>query len=155
MKIREATIKDLKEIDDVYMEGILYEEKNQSSGKKKKEILIELNNSKDDRLNGFKKAITSPKSKLLVCNKGRKIIAFGNATLSNKKRSAEITLIYVKMKYQKKGIGSNLLNELLKWIKIKGEDKVYVTMDDRNDASISLHKKAGFKRNAIFMEKKL
>ena len=51
MKIRKAQIKDLKEIDKIYQEGILYEERKKSP-KSKKEILIDLNNSKKDRLTG-------------------------------------------------------------------------------------------------------
>ena len=155
MEIRKAQIKDLKEIDEIYLEGMIYEEKNQSHKKSKKEILVDLNKSKKDRLNGFKETIQSHKSKILVCEENKKIIAFGNATLSNKKRSAEVSLIYVRTEYHKKGIGSKILNELLKYLKMKGEKKVYVTMDDTNNASIKLHKKAGFKRVAIFMEKKL
>ena len=56
--------------------------------------------------------------------------------------------------YHKKGIGSKILNDLIEWLKKKGENDVYVTMDDTNNASINLHKKAGFKKVAIFMKKK-
>jgi len=66
MEIRKAQIKDLKEIDEIYKEGIIYEEKNQPHKKNKKEILADLNKSKKDRLNGFKETIQSPKSKILV-----------------------------------------------------------------------------------------
>lgn len=155
MKIRKAQIKDLKEIDEIYMEGQIYEEKKKVHKKNKKEILVDLNKSRKDRLNGFKETIQSPKSKILVCEENKKIIAFGNATLGNKKRGAEISLIYVRTKYHKKGIGSKILNELLKYLKREGESKVYATIDDTNKASIKLNKKAGFKRVAIFMEKKL
>ena len=71
-----------------------------------------------------------------------------------KRKYSEVTLIYVRTKYHKKGIGSNILEELLEWVKGKGEKEVYVTMDDMNNASIKLHKKAGFKKVAIFMKKK-
>ena len=99
MKIRKAQIKDLKEIDEVYREGILDEEKNQSPRKSKKEILTDLNNSKKDRLSGFRKAIYSSKSRFLVCEESKRIIGFGNAALSDKKRGAEVTLIYVRREY--------------------------------------------------------
>jgi len=154
MKIRKAQIKDLKEIDEIYKEGRLDEEKDQSPRKSEREILTDLNNSKKDRLSGFRKAIYSSKEKFLIYEEGGKIIGFGGAALSNKKRGAEITLIYLRRGYRKKGVGSKILRELLKWLKEKKESKVHVTMDVTNDASINLHKKFGFKRVAIMMQKK-
>ena len=154
MKIRKAQIKDLKEIDEIYQKGILDEEKNKSPRKSKKEIITDLNNSKKDRLSGFKKAIYSSKGRFLICEESKKIISFGNAALSDKKRGAEITLIYVRKEYREKGVGSKILNELLKWLKEKGENKIHVTMDLINDASMNLHKKAGFKKVVIMMQKK-
>lgn len=155
MNTRIAQIRDLKEIDEVYREGILDEEKNKSPRESKKEILKDLDNSKNIRLRGFSKAIRSSKERFLVCEEDEKIIGFGVAVLSNKKRSAEVALIYLRKAYRKKGIGNRILKELMKWLKEKGEKKVIVTMDVKNDASINLHKKAGFTEVAIIMRKTL
>jgi L-amino acid N-acyltransferase YncA len=154
MQIRKAQIKDLKEIDEIYTEGILDEEKNQSPRKNKKEVLKELGGSKKYRLNGFRKAINSPKEKFLIYEEKDNLIGFGVAVLSNEKRSAEIALIYVKREHRGKGIGKRIFKELFKWLKEKGEKKVIVTMDINNTPSINLHKKAGFKEVSIIMQKK-
>ncbi len=155
MKIRKAQIKDLSEIDEIYQEGQLDEEENKFSRKSKKEILKELDKSKKLRLNGFRKAINSSKEKFLVLEEKDKLIGFGDAVLSNKKRNAEVALIYVKREYRRKGIGKKLLKELLKWLKEKGESKVFVTMDIENNSSINLNKQAGFRESIVIMEKKL
>ena len=154
MKIREAKVKDLKEIDEIYKEGILDEERIQFLRKNIKEILDNLNKSEKYRLKGFRKAISSSKERILVCEDGR-IIGFGGAVLSNKKRGAEITLIYLRGEYRNKGIGSKLVKELLKWLKNNNEKNVYVTIDIKNKASINLHKKFGFKTTSFIMQKKL
>ena len=96
MKIRKAQIRDLNEIDEIYQEGQIDEEKNIPSGKNEKEILKELDETKKIRLNGFKKAINSSKEKFLVYEEKDELIGFGDAVLSNKKRGAEVSLIYVK-----------------------------------------------------------
>jgi len=155
MQIRKAQIKDLKEIDEIYKEGILDEERNQSPRKSKEEVLKELEEFKKYRLNGLKKAINSSKEKFLVCEEQNKLIGFGVAVLSNKKRSAEIALIYLRREQRGKGIGKIIFKELFKWLKEKGEKKVIVTMDITNTPSINLHKKAGFKEVSIIMQKKL
>ena len=155
MKIRKAQIKDLKEIDEIYQEGQLDEEKNKSPRKSKKEILKELEESKKGRLSGFRKAINSSKENFLVCEEDNKVIGFGDAVLSNKKRNAEIALIYVKREYRRKGIGKKIMRELLRWLKEKGENKVFATTNIENKSSINLNRKAGFKESIIIMEKKL
>lgn len=155
MKIRKARIEDLQEIDEIYREGQLDEEKNKSSRKSKKEILGELDESKKVRLSGFRKAINSFKENFLVCEENNELISFGDAVLSGKNKGAEVALIYVRKEYRGKGIGKKIMKELLKWLKEKGENKVFVTTDIENKASINLNKKAGFKESIIIMEKKL
>jgi ribosomal protein S18 acetylase RimI-like enzyme len=155
MKIRKAQIKDLNKIEEIYQEGQLDEENNKSSLKSKKEILKELEKSRKNRLNGFRKSIDSSKEKLLVCEEKDELIGFGDAVLSNKKRGAEIALIYVKRKYRRQGVGRRLLRELLKWLKEKGESKVFVTTDIENNSSINLNKQAGFRTSIVIMEKTL
>ena len=155
MDIRKAQIKDINEIDEIYKKGQFDEERNKSSRKSKKEILNDLNKSKKIRLNGFKKAINSSKEMFLVCEEKNKLVGFGDAVLSNKKRNAEVALIYIKKEYRQKGIGSKILRELLKWLKENGENKVFVTTDIENKSSINLNKKEGFRESIIIMEKKL
>jgi L-amino acid N-acyltransferase YncA len=155
MEIRKAQIKDLKNIDEVYKEGIIDEEKSSSPRKSKREILKELNKSKKDRLKGFSKAIRSSKEKVLVYEKNGRIVGFGVAVLKGRKRGAELALIYLRKTCRKKGIGSRIVKELMKWLKEKGEKEVFVTMDVANKASINLHKKVGFKESILFMKRKL
>ena len=155
MDIRKAQIKDINEIDEIYKKGQFDEERNKSSRKSKKEILNDLNKSKKIRLNEFKKAINSSKEMFLVCEEKNKLVGFGDAVLSNKKRNAEVALIYIKKEYRQKGIGSKILRELLKWLKENGENKVFVTTDIENKSSINLNKKEGFRESIIIMEKKL
>jgi len=155
MKIRKAQIKDLNDIDEIYQEGQIDEEKNIPSGKNEKEILKDLEKSKKVRLEGFRKAINSSKEKFLVCEEKDELMGFGVAVLSNKKRGAEVSLIYVKRKYRRQGVGRELLKELLGWLKEKGEKKVFVTTNIENNSSISLNKQAGFRTSIVIMERKL
>jgi len=155
MKIRKAQIKDLNDIDEIYQEGQIDEEKNIPSGKNEKEILKDLEKSKKVRLEGFRKAINSSKEKFLVCEEKDELMSFGVGVLSNKKRGAEVSLIYVKRKYRRQGVGRELLKELLGWLKEKGEKKVFVTTNIENNSSISLNKQAGFRTSIVIMERKL
>ncbi|MCH8945871.1 MAG: GNAT family N-acetyltransferase [Nanoarchaeota archaeon] len=155
MKIRKAKIKDLKEIDEIYKEGILDEGRTKLSKKSKKEILSDLNKSKKYRLKGFRKAISSSKERVLVCEEDEKIIGFSGAALSDKKRGAEITLVYLRKEYRKKSFGGKMVRRLMEWLKKNKESEVNVTMDFVNEASINLHKKFGFKVVSIIMQKKL
>ena len=61
----------------------------------------------------------------------------------------------MRREYRGKRVGTKILKELLKWLKEKGESKVFVTMDIINEASINLAKKAGFKKVVTMMQKKL
>ncbi len=156
MKIRKATLKDIPELDNIYVRGVIDEVKLQSPKRTKKNILKELGKRKKDRIKGFKDSIISPKKKLIVIKEKESIIGLGEAEIKDfDKTKAEITKIYIDKNNRKKGLGSKLMKELLKWLKKKKVKSVTGGIFIKNEASINLCKKFGFKDTAIRVEKRL
>ena len=156
MEIRKAKKEDLKEIDEIYLEGVIDEIKLQSPKRTKKNIIDEMNKYKRERINGFKNSMTSPKKKLIIIKEGDSIIGFGEAEIKDFDNSkAEITKIYINKNKRKKGVGSKLMKELLKWLKTKKVKSVTGGLFIKNKPSFNFCKKFGFKETAIKVEKKL
>ncbi len=114
-----------------------------------------MDESKEIRQKGFKRSINSPKENLLVCEDDDRLLGFGDAVLRRNNKGAEVALIYVRKESRGKGIGEKLMRELLEWLKDKGEERVFITTDVENEASITLSKKAGFKESIVILETKL
>ncbi len=155
MAIRKATLNDLKVIDEIYLAGMIDGEKSEFPRKSRKEILKEFNKYKKARLNSLKEDITSKQVETLVYEIDKKVIGFGVASLKERMRNPEISLISIKGHFREKGIGSRIMGELLKWLKKNHSKNVVVSTSVKNKASIKLNKKFGFKDAAIIMEKQL
>ena len=156
MVIRKATLNDLEVIDEIYLEGMIDGEKKEFPRKSKKGIARELNKDKKARLNSLREDIKLKDVEVLVYEIDKKVIGFGVASLNEgRMKNSEICLIYITRKFRGKSIGSNIMKELLRWLKKNSSKKVVVSTSVKNNASIKLNKKFGFKDAAIIMEKQL
>ena len=156
MKIRKAKLKDIPEIDNIYVKGVIDEVKLQSPKRTRKDILKEMKKYKKERINGFKSFIKSPKKKLIVIEESGLIIGLGEAEIKDFDNSkAEITKIYIDKTKRRKGVGSKLMRELLKWLKNRKVKSVTGGIFIKNKVSLNLCKKFGFKETAIRVEKRL
>ena len=156
IKLRKATLKDLKEIDEIYKDGVIREVKSQYPRKSEKEIIKELNKYKKDRLNGFKKNIKSKLAYLGVALAEDKIVGFGEVVINkDDKRNAEFTKAYIKKEWIGKGIATMMMKQGLKWLKSRGIKEVYSGIFVKNIPSVKLNEKFGFKITAVRMVKKI
>ncbi len=158
MKIRKATLKDLKEIDEIYIEGSIDEGKLQFPKVSEKEMLKKLKKHKKKRIKEFKKKMLSKKNHWLVMVEGNKIIGFGEARLKDyedDKNYGEIEYVYVRKGFRNKGAGRKIDDELIKWLKKRKIKKVGARLYSSNKPSVKFHEKLGFKITALKMEKKI
>jgi len=156
MNLREAKLKDVSAIEDIYVKGVRDEGKLQFSGEKIKEFLGDIKRFKKKRLEEFKKDIKSSLKYVVVIEEKGEIIGFGIANVNKENKKFGATpMIYVKKEFRKKGVASKIKKELLKWLKSKKVKYVSTGMFIKNKPSINLNKKFGFKIVAIRMQKDL
>ena len=61
----------------------------------------------------------------------------------------DIVNIYVKEEYRNKGVGYNILSELVNLSKRNGKENITLEVNIENDIAIKLYNKCGFKKVAI------
>lgn len=125
MKIRNATIKDKKDITNLYCE--LYPDR-----KIKKLLSIEK---------------TKFKSFILVAEVGKQIVGFiwANFVQYGFSKFGYIEELFVKKEFRNKGIGRSLVKAIMKKFKDLKVAAVFVTTEKENKEVISLYKKLSFK----------
>ncbi len=155
-KIRKARLRDIREIDKIYREGVVDEVKTQFPKKTKQNILKDFDRWKKERERSYKKDIKSLNKRAVVVMNEEEIIAFAEAKLQDyDKTQGEISRIYVKRNWRGKRISKTLLKDLLSWLKVKKVRSVSAGMFINNKKSRALHKNFGFEDVAIRMQKEL
>ena len=155
MNIRKAKKDDLKEIDKIYLEGVIDEIRLQFPKRSRLSIIKEMNKAKRERLAGWKKELKSNKSFWIVAEEKGNIVGFANAEIRNKNPSW-LTMLYVNKEFRRKGIGKILTKKRIDWLKKKGAKEIGAGMLINNKNSINNLEKFGFKKTySIKMLKKL
>ena len=155
MKIRKATKKDLEEIDKIYVEGSIDEGKLQFPNVTLKEMLKQLSKFKTNRIKGWKKELSSKNNCWIVMEENDLIIGFGNAEIKKNYDYKEgiITMVYVKRKFRRIGIGQKITKKLISWLKEKKVKYIEAGFYYNNKPSIEMCKKFGF--NPISLKMRL
>jgi len=84
---------------------------------------------------------------IFVCIKENRIIGSSSATRQKGKRAHVWEIGYqVKKEYRNKGIGSNLIDKLIKFLHENKAEQVIAWVAESNNSSINLLKKFGFKK---------
>ena len=86
----------------------------------------------------------------IIAKINREIVGF--AGVIDTVDQLEITNIVVRKDFRKKGIGNELLTELIKLAKENGKEKITLEVNNTNLAAIKLYEKNGFK-NVGFRKK--
>ncbi len=153
MKIRRATPKDLKKIDEIYVEGSINEGKYQFPNISIKEMKKDLDKHQSSRKQGFRRYMKSKKHYWIVAENNNEIIGFGQAWIKNKDTGITES-VYVYRKFRKKGIGKKIMNEMIKWLKKQKLKYIESSCYINNKSSTKLHEKLGFKPFLIRMRLK-
>jgi len=153
MKIRKATLKDLEEVDKIYVEGSLYEGRLQFPKVSKKEMVKELNKARRDRLISFRRELKDKKHFWIVAIENNNIIGIGNAWIKSKD-TGMIGQVFITKRFRGKGFGTAIMKNLIKWL--KGKKKKYIESGIywNNKPSIKFHEKLGFKPIVLKMKLK-
>ena len=94
--------------------------------------------------------IKNPFSQYIIAKINREIVGF--AGVIDTVDQLEITNIVVRKDFRKKGIGNELLTELIILSKENGKEKITLEVNNTNLAAIKLYEKNGFK-NVGFRKK--
>lgn len=94
--------------------------------------------------------IKNPFSQYIIARINKEIVGF--AGVIDTVDQLEITNIVVKKDFRKKGIGNELLTELIKLAKENDKEKITLEVNNTNLAAIKLYEKNGFK-NVGFRKK--
>lgn len=94
--------------------------------------------------------IKNPFSQYIIAKINKEIVGF--AGVIDTVDQLEITNIVVRKDFRKKGIGNELLTELIKLAKENGKEKITLEVNNTNLEAIKLYEKNGFK-NVGFRKK--
>ena len=94
--------------------------------------------------NVFKSELENKNSKYIVAKKNNKIVGFAGILITID--IAHITNIVVKKDLRKEGIGTILLQELIKISKKMKMNELTLEVNELNSAAINLYKKFGFEQ---------
>ena len=153
MKIRKANVSDLRRIDEIYVEGSIDEGKYQFPNISLKEMKKDLDKKQNSRRQGFRRYMKSKKHYWIVAEEKGKIIGFGQVWIKNKDTGITES-VYVDRKYRKRGVGKDLMKEMIKWLKNKKLKYIESSAYLRNKPSVKLHEKLGFKPFLVRMRLK-
>ncbi len=153
MKIRIATLKDLKKIIALNQKLFDYEYLNFDK-------TLDCNwPSKNEKY--FKKSITDKNSLTLVAIENNEIIGYfiGNIKkpedYRNIKKIAEGDNVYILPAHQRKGVGTQFYKRFLEWSKSKDVNRIKTIVSAKNKQSLNWHKKIGFVEYDLTLEKEL
>lgn len=157
MKIRKATIKDLEEIEKIYVRGCVDEVRMQNPKKSKKSILCLMKKNGEERLNSFRKELKNPKYCCLIAEINGEIVGFGQVRVEKitGKLKGFLDKIYLEKAFRGKDIGKSLGKKLIVWLRKKKAKTVECGIFIKNKPSIALCKSLGLNPVAVRAFKEL
>jgi len=143
VKIREASLKDLKGITEIYNHAIIHGVATFDTEPK----------TVEEQKKWFKEH--GSKNPIIVAEKDKEIVGFASlskySTRCAYSDTAEISL-YVKEEYQGRGIGKQLIKEIVKKGEKAGLHAIIARITEGNKISVHLHESVGFQHVGVFKE---
>jgi len=155
LKIRKASLKDLEEIYQIYLDGSIDEGRFQFPNISKKKM--EKNLDRKEIKKQLLKELNEKNRLTIVVEICKKVIGFGQAYIEKEEGEeyGGIGRVYIKKKFRKKGLGTELIEFLIKYLKKKKIKKIESYVYIKNHPSLKLHKKFNFKLEEYKLVKKL
>ncbi|MDZ7673443.1 MAG: N-acetyltransferase family protein [Halanaerobiales bacterium] len=138
IKIRKANIKDIKAINDIY--NTVVKNLNATMDIKPKPL-------EEQKL--WFKEYKENKLSVIVAELNDKVVGWASLSKWSLKEGYKYTVedsIYVDNKYQGKGIGTKLLEQLIKKAKENDYKNLIAQISEGNESSVKLHKNHGFEK---------
>jgi len=147
IKIRPANLKDIKSLNFLQHQLVIYE----------RPLTSTIKGSGKIRYYDIKKLIASTRVLLLVAEDRCKIVGccFGeirkNETWSTFKHSGYIGMMFVDEKYRGKGLGKLLMNGVIKWLAKNKIKDIRLKVYNKNVEAIKCYQNCGFKDHILEM----
>ena len=151
MKIRKATLKDLKTIVNLWVEFMKEHDKNVLKENERLDFFIKRkDNSKEIFSEFVEKNIKSKNSEIFLAEVENQIVGFCQMLIKDEipvfkiEKYGYISDLFVKKEYRKKGISTKLKDMAFDWFREKGMKFVSLGMYPDNIESHEIYKKWGF-----------
>lgn len=153
IKIRKARKEDLRQINEIYIEGCIDEGKLQFAHFSRRDAIKDLKKHESFRKKGWKKQLKSRKNLWLVTEIDGKIVGFANADIYHKR--GRMNFLYIKKSYRRRGIGKEMTKMRINWLMNKKIKEIEAGAYVKNKPSINNLEKFGFIPTYIKLKKKL
>ncbi len=152
MKIRNATITDIDQINTLWLESAKYHQKfdkEMYSNISKKDI--------QEHSESIIKSIKDPTRSIIVITQESNVIGYilGIIIKRKKEKTGILADMMITKKFQRKGLGSILIKNILNFFKKKNCTKSTLNVFENNIIAINAYTKFGFKKHICTMQKKL
>ena len=112
---------------------------------------------REKRIELLKQALKNPDYKLLVAELDGEIAGFIDQWIihdfAHGAKLSYIQNLYIASKHRRKGIGGNLLQEILRSAETEGVLEIHVVAEFENEPAINLYKKHGLVKASLQLEK--
>ncbi|QVY62123.1 GNAT family N-acetyltransferase [Cytobacillus gottheilii] len=145
MTIKECTIEDLRELQSISVETFTETFKHHNSAEHLNAYLEKAYN-----LNKLEQELANPSSQFFFVYIYQEVAGYLKINTGDAQSevmgddSLEVERIYVKKKFQKHGLGKNLMNKAVEVAKEQKKEKIWLGVWEENENAIEFYKKKGF-----------
>jgi ribosomal protein S18 acetylase RimI-like enzyme len=145
MKIKKATLKDLKKIYEIIEKSEIDEYKLEFSKKSYRSIAKELEKKKRKNLTELKKELSDKNRIFLLAEIDNDFVGVGEAYWYGK--FGGLSRLHIKKDFRRLGIAKKLTEERIAYLEKKKVKEIETFIFDKNNPSLKLHKRHGFKKD--------
>jgi ribosomal protein S18 acetylase RimI-like enzyme len=121
------------------------------------EFMSEVEASREKRMKILRKALRSPDYELVVVELDGETVGFIDQWIihdfAHGAKLSYIQNLYITSKHRRKGVGSRLLEEIIRSAENKGVLEIHVVTEFENKPSIRLYRKHGFVEESLQLER--
>ena len=121
------------------------------------ELFLEFSNWNIDRKKSLHKVIDDPNGILLVAEYNNQVVGFIHQVFFmdplHAGHNSDITNLFVKEKFRRKGIASSLVQKAIEDAKRREVVEIHVTTRESNQKAINFYQELGFKMEGLLFEK--
>ena len=121
------------------------------------EFMPELEATREKRMEILRKALRNPDYELVVAELDDETAGFIDQWIihdfAHGAKLSYIQNLYITSKHRRKGIGSKLLEEIIRSAEKKGVLEIHIVTEFENETAISLYRKHGFVEESLQLER--
>ena len=121
------------------------------------EFMSEVEATREKRMKILQKALRNPDYELVMADLEGETVGFIDQWIihdfAHGAKLSYIQNLYITSKHRRKGIGSRLLEEIIRSAENKGVLEIHVVTEFENEAAINLYRKHGFVEESLQLER--